>query len=99
MSCIFHFDSCFISNSGKFIAMIKTRYELFKYIGNEFLQHIARGIISCIITVNAQWNQDNNFDKLLQMEFLLIVFLFFLDQTHFIRHSQNHYPFYHLNKF
>ena len=33
---------------------LKTRFDPFLFIQNDFLQHIARGIISGIITINVQ---------------------------------------------
>ena len=40
-------------NSGKSVD-IKSLFDAFLFNQNEFLQHIARGIISDIITVNVQ---------------------------------------------
>ena len=49
-------------------------FYLFKMI---FLQHVARDIIQVSLPLMCNGNQDNDFDKLCQVKFLLMVFLCF----------------------
>ena len=54
-----HYDSWFISNSEKPVHL-KLRFDSFLLIQNEFLQNIARGIISFIIPVMCFVNKVNS---------------------------------------
>ena len=39
-------------------------FDLFLFIQNDFLQHVARAIISGMITVICNGNQENDFNEL-----------------------------------
>ena len=52
-----------IANCGKPIDL-KPCYDLFLFISNYFLEHVARGIISGTITVFVKRDQDNDFSRL-----------------------------------